>query len=884
MAHLTVSHSGNMDISESYAYEDKLYVKYGTNETGKIVSWTTEEPAEYVRGRTYTVKGYPVFSGTVYSETFTVSGIDVDGNPRSDLSVLRQDYDKNLLHYSPRFASSWGVVINSTAVTQNSVECNFTVTGGTETGFMGFVFTFGVGNQSFVLNKPYTEPSYPGFIRVDYNIETTGETTIITNASNVEYVIDVYENTYYPSTGSTAMTHTFTETGVQTLFIKTSDMNIPSFRGNQIIKYAYLPDGFVFSVNYTFGNSTIQSVRLPGDLPRIRPSSFQYCSQLTGITIPNSVTNLQGFAFDGCSSLQTAVLSTSLTNVGTYVFRNCTGLTGTITIPSGVTILDNGFFYNCRNLTGVVLENGVNNIMYSAFYYCQSLTSITIPESVETIGDDAFSYCSGLTQMTFLGETPPTLNTPDPLGDTGYTFPFYVPCQSVLEYKEAVSALGYDPSRVKCSNIATSITLNVAESIRGYGLATTVVQPETAFTHLVYSCSDTSVAVINENTGRIIVLQDGTVNITVTDLISGLSDTKEVNMIAVPSYFEYLTFEIIGDGEIRWNGQEQFGEVSGQHIIQYSKNDGPWITIYSQRYPTAPIIPVVAGDIVKFKGNNMRYSYGDSPVYSTFGCTEWNIADGFPTTATFNLSGNIMSLIYGDDFIGKERLTLSQTFYGLFYGVPNLIDASRLCMPAMTLADACYYAMFSRCTSLTTAPELPATTLAKQCYYDMFEECHSLRTSPELPAMVVEEDSYGYMFTGSGLITAPELPATTLARYCYEGMFKRCGALTTAPSILPATTLEQYCYLDMFYYCANLTTAPELPARGQPAIYQFAYKNMFWGCLSLRYVKCLSEGGGNNWMVSVRPGGTFVKYPDPTYHWSIGVNGIPEGWTIIDAT
>ena len=69
-------------------------------------------------------------------------------------------------------------------------------------------------------------------------------------------------------------------------------------------------------------------------------------------------------------------------------------------------------------------------------------------------------------------------------------------------------------------------------------------------------------------------------------------------------------------------------------------------------------------------------------------------------------------------------------------------------LPATTLADSCYYNMFSNCTSLTTAPELPATTLADSCYQYMFLGCTSLTTAPELPASKIKYRSYHFMFEG----------------------------------------------------------------------------------------------------------------------------------------
>ena len=148
------------------------------------------------------------------------------------------------------------------------------------------------------------------------------------------------------------------------------------------------------------------------------------------------------------------------------------------------------------------------------------------------------------------------------------------------------------------------------------------------------------------------------------------------------------------------------------------------------------------------------------------------------------------------------------------------------------LKEYCGYKMFLYCTSLTTAPALPATELAMSCYYSMFSNCESLTI-------------------------APELPATTLAEQCYYSMFSNCESLTIAP-VLPATTLTKFCYAQMFS-----------------------------GCTSLNYIKCLvtnivDSDQVNAWVSGVSSAGTFVKHPDMD-DWSTGTQGIPEGWTIIDA-
>ena len=229
--------------------------------------------------------------------------------------------------------------------------------------------------------------------------------------------------------------------------------------------------------------------------------------------------------------------------------------------------------------------------------------------------------------------------------------------------------------------------------------------------------------------------------------------------------------------------------------------------------------------------------------------------------------GNIMSLLYGDDFASQiafpegstyafgylfngdrhlvsiENLMLPATslafgcYFGLFTWCSSIASATpelpateleERCymfmyyncealpeapvLPAITLAPWCYYRMFNECFALTTAPELPATTLADECYTLMFNGCTSLETAPELPATNLDYRCYAYMFQGcSSLTTAPELPATTLAPNCYQSMFRECTSLTTPPA-LPATTLADHCYEYMFYHCSSLTTPPALPA------------------------------------------------------------------------
>lgn len=97
--------------------------------------------------------------------------------------------------------------------------------------------------------------------------------------------------------------------------------------------------------------------------------------------------------------------------------------------------------------------------------------------------------------------------------------------------------------------------------------------------------------------------------------------------------------------------------------------------------------------------------------------------------------------------------------------------------------------LFERCTQLISAPDLPAMTLADYCYYYMFSYCGSLEK-------------------------APKLPASELNPYCYEGMFNGCGSLKKAPKLL-ATKLADGSYKNMFLGCSTLNSVTMLAPSNQ---------------------------------------------------------------------
>lgn len=329
---------------------------------------------------------------------------------------------------------------------------------------------------------------------------------------------------------------------------------------------------------------------------------------------------------------------------------------------------------------------------------------------------------------------------------------------------------------------------------------------------------------------------------------------------------DYLTFENVDNVDVTIYFRASSNTI--RKTVYISTDGGS--TWYDRTTNTGTsgvtLATLSSGEKMLVKGSNT--AYGNSANYNFF-----------KASGKIKVSGNIMSLIYGDDFIGKTSFSSSYTFKELFENLNNLINAKNLILPATKVLTYSYYNMFRNC-KFTTAPELPATTLDNYCYYGMFFGTN-ITTAPVLPATTLADYCYYQMFGYcSSLTTPPTLPATTLADYCYQNMFQNCTSLVSAPE-LPATTLAISCYRQMFQGCNRLTTAPELPAT---TLTDYCYRQMFASCTSLNNITCLAtdisaSNCTTNWLNIVSSTGTFTKAASMS-SWTTGVDGIPTNWTV----
>lgn len=320
----------------------------------------------------------------------------------------------------------------------------------------------------------------------------------------------------------------------------------------------------------------------------------------------------------------------------------------------------------------------------------------------------------------------------------------------------------------------TSASLLVGETLQ---LTATVYPGNASNQEVTWGSSDTGIVTV-EN-GLVAALNAGEATITAT--AGGCSAECKVS-VSVPFSYGGMCIEAVGGGIIVIDNPNRL-------TIDFKREDQDWtsmndrsITLYAD-----------AGERVWFRGHNETYTVineNETAYQTTFYCYNGD----------FYLYGNLMSLIYGDEFERGAEISGDYAFYKLFCQNDHIINHPSLDieLPAMTLSPSCYRNMFYGCSKLTRAPKLPARILTEACYASMFAYCTSLKEFPGMDATDMAYMSCTWMMMGSGIEEAPELPAMNLARSCYEFMFMECPNLKKAMSVLPATELASNCYTGMF--------------------------------------------------------------------------------------
>jgi len=202
--------------------------------------------------------------------------------------------------------------------------------------------------------------------------------------------------------------------------------------------------------------------------------------------------------------------------------------------------------------------------------------------------------------------------------------------------------------------------------------------------------------------------------------VSFVQDIDDVRYMVKPDYSkDYLIFEALEDGTFTLTVPASIDSARMTSVSYSTDNGETWTdTAIDNTAQTITTPTITSGSKVLWKGVGNQMSKNTSNNNYSY----------FSSTGNFNVRGNIMSLLYGDDFQNNTSFNSGSNynFSYIFKDATKLTDAVNLILPATTLTTYCYSNMFSGCTSLATAPALPATTLATNCYRYMFQNCSNL--------------------------------------------------------------------------------------------------------------------------------------------------------------
>lgn len=235
---------------------------------------------------------------------------------------------------------------------------------------------------------------------------------------------------------------------------------------------------------------------------------------------------------------------------------------------------------------------------------------------------------------------------------------------------------------------------------------------------------------------------------------------------------DYLTLEVLTGGTF----------VSSYNW-EYSVNDGEWESPY-----TSPDWQLsgdyysrvfVAGDLIRMKatgiigGRLMKNDYLQVPC-----------------GMVCNVYGNLLSLVYGDNFSGQTSLGSSK-FEQLFYVDDPayslyILNSGNLVIPATTSDTGnthTFDAMFANQSRLVYPPkELPLLQLTDYCYYGMFRNCTSMVRIPKILATQFTTGSgwsMAEMFAGCTSLTSATIYQRSVGfQYTMWNLFDRCSSLT----------------------------------------------------------------------------------------------------------
>ena len=256
--------------------------------------------------------------------------------------------------------------------------------------------------------------------------------------------------------------------------------------------------------------SSLTEITVPEGVMTIGAEAFQWCNKLISVSLPSTLESigytqdndgLQMYLFRYCNLLeeinvadgndyfvsQNGILYGKTDGEITDLYPvpvNNSGIDGVVEVPSTLTKVWSGafkenvgllkidfgnvtgnvefgkeVFYNCKNLSEVVLPDGIAAIGHYMFYQCNSLTEITVPNTVQVMENQAFYYCNNLSVVTFAPGNDANELT---LTGSNYATQYGTTYYPVFDHCDKLTTLNF-PKRLKVLGAYALCATNISE-------------------------------------------------------------------------------------------------------------------------------------------------------------------------------------------------------------------------------------------------------------------------------------------------------------------------------------------------------------------------------------------------------------------------------------
>lgn len=166
----------------------------------------------------------------------------------------------------------------------------------------------------------------------------------------------------------------------------------------------YVPSEFAYNC------AKLTSVQLHDGIRSIKSSAFSGCKLLTAINLNDKITSIESSVFYNCENLVITKLPAALTSIGSSSLRNMKAMTGTITIPSGVTSIGESAFRGSA-MSGIIFSDGITRFGYDyIFAETPNLSYVRLPATLTRIPNYTFQSATALEHI----------DLPDSLLEVGY--------------------------------------------------------------------------------------------------------------------------------------------------------------------------------------------------------------------------------------------------------------------------------------------------------------------------------------------------------------------------------------------------------------------------------------------------------------------------------